>query len=419
VRPAGLLVAFGLRYRVVAHGAGVRVEGSIGRGGSVTSAGVPLPGLLIDLAAGRRPGERECDELGDTLLAQAREQRMTGLLWTWARQHCHDRDVAMSLAVEDLRVQAHLVRVTELLESCVKRLAARGFDVATIKGPTAEARWYDRKGERLCSDVDLLLAPHQIQRVAEVVDALQPDHPWRPFVTELALNGRIQAVTMRVDGIEVDLHLDLLKLGFPTRQASEIWERTTVFELPGGTTVRVLDDTSALMHLLVHLNKDRFQRLLGYADIARIIRNGNVEWPVVLHLARGEGLQTAVLCSLEVVLQTLGLRWPSELPRPRSPRAWLWRGAWHPDIRLRGTEGRLRFRRRQDLLALTARGRTVEAVGWWLRDLWPPRSIVEQRYAHIRGPYVWKVLRGRAATARHFRDALAGDLQRKRRGVAS
>jgi hypothetical protein len=389
------------------------VKRFIGKGGSITPVDEPLPGLLIDLAAARRPGEHEEDELDDGLLTLSRDHRMTGLLWTWARQHCHDRDVAMSLAVEDLRIQAHLVRLAGVLETCVERLAALGLDVATIKGLTAEARWYDRRGERLCSDVDLLLAPDQIDRVAEVVETLQPDHPWQPFVTELALSGRIQAVTMRVDGIEVDLHLDLLKLGFPTRQTAEIWQRTSVFELPGGATVRVLDDTSALMHLLVHLNKDRFQRLLGYADIARVIRTGNVDWPSFLQLARGEGLQTAVLCSLEVVLQTLRLRWPSELPRPRSPRAWLWRAAWHPGIRLRGTEGRLRFRRRQDWLFLMARGRTVEAAGWWFRDLWPPRSIVEQRYAHIRGPYVWKVIRGRAATARHFRDAVAGESRQR------
>jgi len=363
-----------------------------------------LPQLLLDLAAGRDPQSAVIDA---HVVKLGNEHRLTGLLWTWARDHLADVEMKTKLAQSDLYVQAHLVRVWKVLEESVAHLAAAGIEVATIKGVTAEARWYGRRGERPCSDVDLLLSPRQLDQVAEAVRLLEPDHSSVPYIAPLAATGRIQGVTTHVGGLEVDLHFDLLKLGIPTRQSSEVWNLTSAYPLPGGGSVRVLDDTTALVHLLVHLNKDRFQRLLGYADIARIIAGGRVEWERLERFARGEGINVSTFRTLEVVLGELSLPWPAELERPSGPRARLWNVIWPPRIRLRGTEGRLRFRKRQDWIALLARGRLLEALGWWLREMWPPAPVVEVRYADIRGPYLWKLFWGRVNTARRMHERLA------------
>jgi hypothetical protein len=363
-----------------------------------------LPPFLLDLAAGRDVQSAPIDA---SVVKLANEHRLTGLLWTWAREHLADVELKTELAQNDLYVQAHLVRVWRVLEESVARLAAAGIEVATIKGVTAEARWYGRRGERPCSDVDLLLSPRQLDRVAEAVRLLEPDHPWVPSVAPMAAKGRIQTVTAHLDDLEVDLHFDLLKLGIPTRQSSEVWSLTRPYLLPGGGSVRVLDDTTALVHLLVHLNKDRFQGLLGYADIARIIACGRVDWERVERFAGGEGTTVSTLRTLEVVLDELSLPWPVELARPSGPRARVWSVIWRPGIRLRGMEGRLRFRRRQDWIALLARGRMLEALGWWFRDMWPPAPVVAVRYANIPGPYLWKLFRGRFDTARTLRATLA------------
>lgn len=361
--------------------------------------------LLLDLAAGRVPAPTTVD---DHLVRVASDHRMTGLLWSWARTRPLDTEVMAWLAKRDLRSQAHLQRVWRVLESTVDRLASAGIEVATVKGVTAEARWYARRGERPCSDVDLLLSPHQHGRVDEAVRLLQPDHPWAPFVRRMATSDHLEAVTLRVDGLEVDLHLDLLKLGVPTRQVSAIWARTEPFDLPGGGEVRVLDTTTALLHLLVHLNKDRFQRLLGYADVARIVRTGAVDWGRFEDQVRAEGLEIPVLSTLAVVVEELGLAPPPVSPPGAGPRATMWSILWRPDVRLRGSEGRLRFRQRQNSLPLLARGRGREAVGAWLRILLPPAPAVDARYSHIDGPYAWKLLGGRSeATAQRMREARA------------
>jgi hypothetical protein len=363
-----------------------------------------LPPLLLDLAADREAADAVID---GRIVKLANEHGLTGLLWTWARDHLGDTGLKTELAQNDLYVQAHLVHVWKVLEESVARLTAAGIEVATIKGVTAESRWYRRQGERPCSDVDLLLSPGQLGRTAEAVQLLQPDHPWVPHIAHLTAKGRIQSVTMEVENLEVDLHLDLLKLGIPTQQSWEVWNLTRPYLLPSGGSVRVLDDTTAFVHFLVHLNKDRFQRLLGYADIARIVAKGDVDWERAVKFARGEGTAASTFRTLEVVLNQLSLPWPAELERPLGSRIRVWNLIWRPGIRLRGTEGRLRFRRRQAWIALLARGRTFEAIGWWIRELWPPAPVVAVRYANIPGPYLWKLMWGRVLTARNRRAALA------------
>jgi hypothetical protein len=370
------------------------------------SAPIRLPSLLIDLAAGREP--RWDDSWDASQLDVAADHRMTGLLCTWGRERLNDRELKTLLVMHDLGVRAHLDRVWTVLESVVSALEAASIEVATIKGVTTEARWYQRQGERPCSDVDLLLSPRQLDRAAETVSVLQPNHPWIPQLDRLVTSRRIQAVTLRVDNVDVDLHFDLLKLGIPTRGAHLLWDRTVSYRLPGGATVRVLDDTAALFHLLVHLNKDRFQRLLGYADIQRVIAGGGVDWELLLRDARREGIEVAVFRTLEVVLDELGIPWPSGVIRPRGVRAFLWGLLWHRGVRLRGFEGRLRYRMRQNWIAFLARGRGIEATRWWLREIWPPAVSVDLRYAEIRGPYAWKLFRGRLESARAHRARLAG-----------
>jgi hypothetical protein len=230
----------------------------------------------------------------------------------------------------------------------VIQLRKADIEVASIKGPTTQARWYDRPGERPSSDVDLWLSPHQIDRAGDALRLLQPDHPWCAFFGDLASKGRVQTVTLSVDDIQVDLHIDLMKTGLPTVQSEEFWASTEWFRLPDGTSVRVLDSTSALLLFLVHLNKDRFQRLLGYADVVRIIRRG-VDWPRFTAMVEGEGLTVPALSTLATALDDLGVDRPTDVPGP--PEALLgtrlWRVLWARSIRLRGSEGRKRFRRRQ------------------------------------------------------------------------
>lgn len=381
--------------------------------GSAARRSVPIPRALIDLAAGRLPAADTV--LDEALVEAATEHRMAGLLWSWSQGRDGSDDLRVSLTLSDLWWRGHLERVETVLTRLAGRLGEAGIVVAALKGVAAESRWYERHGERPCVDVDLLLGPDHADQVAKAIHLIDPDHPWLPTIDDLVASGGLQSVTLRADGVEVDLHLDPLKLGIETRHADRFWSRVTVTELPHGGVVRAPDATAQLVMFLVHLNKDRFQRLLGFADVARLLRSGEVDWAGFDVLVRGEGLEVPVLRSLEVVLETLELPWPGELVRPTGPRAWLWDRIWPPRVRLRGPEGRLRFRKRQNWIGMLARGRTVEGARWWMLEALPPRAAVRTHYAHVRGPYVWKLAIGRLEARRAHRRRLS-ELRQPRTG---
>jgi hypothetical protein len=164
----------------------------------------------------------------------------------------------------------------------------------------------------------------------------------------------------------VDLHFDLLKYGIPDRQGPEIWSRTRHFSIDEGVTVRVLDPEIALVHLMLHANRDRFRHLIAYADLARLLAREQIDWAYVHRFVADEGLDVPVYASLDTMTDTLGL------PRMEHPaiggwRAALWRRLWTPRIRLQGNDGLGGIRRRRRCIALMVRGRALEGLTAWVR----------------------------------------------------
>jgi hypothetical protein len=306
------------------------------------------------------------------------------------------------------------------LSAVQAKLAELGVDAAVFKGVVAEARWYDRTGERPCHDIDLLLDPAHLPRVDEVVAAIEPDHPLRGRTRELAERGVLQSVDLVHDDVPVDLHWDVLKLGIASRARDLWWERTVPFVAPDGTVLRALDAEASLVHFLVHLNKDRFSRLLGYVDVARIARREELDADAVAALAAADGIDASVGASWNVVRETLGLDLPPRGEGGRVRRT-VWRVAWRPSVRLRGPEGEERFLHRQWLIAVLAKGRALEAVRAFVRSLAPPPELL----AHLHSSHAERV--GAPAVAEGPRSHLAAltvgrvqvRLARRRRGTAT
>ena len=313
---------------------------------------------------------------------------------TPGRDRAEDR-----VAQNDLYVQAHLLRVWAVLEESVARLAAEGIEVATIKGVTTEARWYGRRGERPCSDVDLLLSPRQLDRAADAGATARAQ-------SSMGLLGRATGRDRTdpdgdddVDGLEVDLHLDLLKLGIPTRQSSDLWDRTTHYPLPRGGSVRVLDDTTALVHLLVHLNKDRFQRLLAYADIARVMAGGGVDWDERSGSPTGKGSPFDVPDPRGRARRALAAV-AGRAPSPEWISCALWNLIWRPGIRPARGRGPPAFPSAAGLDRAPGAWSRREALRWWFRETWPPRPGGRGPLRRDPGPVSVEAPAGRVDAAR-------------------
>lgn len=357
--------------------------------------------VLFDLAAGRPP-RTVAPDAADHLLESAIDHRMTGLLWSAIAgggielPSEHERRVA----ARDAAVELHHRRLWDVMDAIHARLHALGIGVAYFKGVVAEARWYDRLAERPCRDLDLLLEPQARTRIGEVLEALQPAHPFREQLPPLVRSGVLQSIDLIVDGLAVDVHLDLLKFEVPTRQAERIWSRVTKVATPEGRSVPTIDDEVSLIHFLLHANKDRFSRLIAYADVARVLRRGegDLDWPFIDDFLRGEGLRVPVYSALGAITDGLGL--PPATARPAGWRAQAWQALWPPASRLHGARGLMIRQHRQFLLPLLAEGRLLEGVRWLVRRrVMPPSSALEMYYPDTKGPYVARVIVGRLRRA--------------------
>jgi len=300
---------------------------------------------LVPLAAGRAPDAIPVTD--DGLLRSAGDHGMQGLLWTWVRDHAPDYSARTTLVGYDMVARTRNARLTETLAQVQRTLDAAGITAATLKGVTAEARWYARPGERPSSDVDVIVDAAAAGGADEVLAALEPDHPLRHDLNALVRSGAVQSVDVRVGTTAVDVHFDLLKIGIPTRGHDLMWERAQDHILPDGTTVRVLDPETALVHFLVHLNRDAFPRLLGFADVARILQREDLDWEYIERFLRGEGLEGVGACSLAMVTQRLGL--PPAPLTARGIRARAWRATWPERVTLLGSAGTARSRRHRPL----------------------------------------------------------------------
>lgn len=357
---------------------------------------------LIELAAGRPlPPVRDWSGLVES----AHEHRMIGLLSSWvtttevaAPGWVHDE-----LTREGLSTWARHARMWKTLCRITERLDDAGIEVVTAKGVAAEARWYQRMGDRPCRDIDLVLAPHQRDRIGEVMGLLQPDHFLLTEVGSLVRAGLLQSVDLLVDEIEIDLHVDILKLGIPSRGVEAVW-RTVPLTAPDGTTIRVLDPEASLLVFLIHLNKDRFRSLLSFVDVHRILDQEEPDWDFIWGFVHREGLEVHTALTVKAVASILGFDPPS-VPATRGTRALLWKALWRPSVRLQGDLSRLIAKRSQFWIPFLARGRFPEAIRWWLRTAFPPRALVDAYLPGTRGPYLWRLLTGRLRDAYRRRRA--------------
>ncbi len=323
---------------------------------------------------------------------------MRGLLWS--RHQAGDMELpprlSQKLARRELLAEAWNKQLWQTLLEVQGRLEAIGVETVAAKGVVAESRWYDRLGERPADDVDFMLAPKDLPRSAEIIRLLDPDHEMADLYARLMQREWIQSVDLHVDpGVWVDIHTDIMKVEVTTRQRQTVWDRSVLVPAPNGEgRVRALDPETSLIQLLLHLNKDRFSRLLGFVDVLRIIQRESLDWDFIDKFLNVEGFDTHAYLALEVVKQELSV----DIPVPQRPKGWrsrAWRALWHPRVRLNGDIGLNRRHRRQFWMPFLARGRAREAFGPWRRRAIPPMDLMTIHHPEGKGSYLRRLVSSR------------------------
>ena len=338
----------------------------------------PAP-QLFDLVAGRHVAD------GDGLVESADEHRLTGLLLEAAEAGQADLgtvDVS-KLAALHMATEAHHRRLWSIAADVADGLSELGIDCGLLKGVANEARWFGQLGLRPSGDIDLLIAPHHVGRIDEVLQRYGGDHPAPVEATTLARTGLLQHVHFEYRGVVIDVHLDPLKLGVPALTAEDIWASTSAISRPDGGAVRVLSSEAALVAALTHLNKDRFAYLGAYEEIRRIAADPTLDWDGVIELVDGEGLAPIAWCCLDAVADVVNVerRWPAA----SGVQAEAWRRIWPPRSRLRGHEGRTESSSKQKLLPLLMPGRKRDAWAECRRFAFPPRALLDVHRPETQG----------------------------------
>ena len=313
----------------------------------------------------------------ETFLLSVHEHRMTAAVLL---AHQQGRlplpaSVATTLSIWDLAERREHLRFWKAIEEVHRRLAPTGAEVAVLKGVATEVRWYDEPGQRIATDVDLLLAPDVLNNAAELVAVIDPNRGMSASIDWLVRRRLLQHVDLRVGPVQVDLHFDPLKIGIPTRQIAEVWTSTQLLPTPHGT-VRVLCPEIELVLFLLHLNKDSFAYLGPFLDVRQIVERAELDWSYLAAFVAEEGLAVPVFKSLAAIADLLGL--DVNVPRPSGVRPRIWDRLWGPRARLRGHEGRSAAPRAQRLLGFHASGRRMrDVVLESRRQLLPPRQLLE------------------------------------------
>ena len=349
---------------------------------------------LIDVAAGRTARPVDDDH---TFVESALEHRMAGLA-LWAANNdllVVGAPARQRLAAFKWAAAAHGRKVASSAATTVAVLRSRGWDAALFKGIATERRWYPESGTRPAADADLLLDAAGARSVDEILAMLVADHSLTGKAQALIDHGFIQSVDLVIEGIWIDLHIDPIKIGIPLPGVERLWERHEVLTL-GSTEIRALDAEASLLQAAIHLQKDRFSRLHGFADVARIAREPDLDWTWIQGFAEEIGLSTHFNESLRVVSETLGI----ELPVAPDKRSRVWRVIWGERTRLAGSVGMTRRVRTHYWIPFTIPGRRLEALKWWLRLIFPPTVLIDYLHPDSSGPYLWRILQYRLRLAR-------------------
>ena len=359
---------------------------------AVASQPMARPNADLLAVAADRPLERVTS---DHIVEMAIEHRMAGLLASRVESGQIDLDPESwnRLQEADMVGWARNRMLADVAVKLVSTAASLGLRVSIMKGLATEARWYDRPGERPSYDIDLVVHPDDLNLVPLLVEVLHPSHSLLPDLAGLIRSGHLQSLDLKLNDLPIDLHWDPLKLELVrARRPDMVWDRVEQVEVKTGGLVPAFDPEYALIGHLLHLNRDRFRYLLGFADVARILQRTELDWGFIERVLAVEGLKVPVAMSLATVIEGLHLKVRPPLSSGTGPKAQIWKRAWPPDQQLLGIPHSARQTHRQFLIPVTGSGRTVETLLGYLRRLIPPPTLINYYYPHVRGPYFWKLL---------------------------
>ncbi|MEG3123096.1 nucleotidyltransferase domain-containing protein [Sphingomonas sp. GB1N7] len=237
--------------------------------------------------------------------------RATAALATSLRPH--DPEVAGWLSKRARGRSIAALHRTERMAAISTMLSAAGIRHFGIKGPVLAQQIYGDVGARDSKDIDLLVDPVTIARVATALETMG--------FAETSGHGEAgeqfanKHRTFVGHGVEVEVHtrlLDvdaLLPLGFEA-----VWARRDTVML-GTVAVPALSMVDTLLYLCAHGAQHLWFRLKWLEDIARIVATAHPSIvPDAIVSARETGAEAIVTSAVQLVEEVFGIEGLSPIP---------------------------------------------------------------------------------------------------------
>jgi hypothetical protein len=220
----------------------------------------------------------------------------------------------LNARLEQLRRQALLWdlerdRVLHALRRC-------GVTPLLLKGSALRERVYDDPTERSMGDLDLLVAPEEIERSM----AALREAGYAPESEQLMDAYRLHHfhhILRHPRGFIVELHWGLTDPGsrVPLNEKQFV-ARASASSRGNGVPVRVPSPEDLLLHVVSQNEDDAFGLLRRIVDIDRIVAlSPPLDWPYVARAARDSGLDLVLAMSLRLAQLLLRTDVPSDLSR--------------------------------------------------------------------------------------------------------
>ncbi len=178
------------------------------------------------------------------------------------------------------------------LRRLMERLAAAGIRAAVVKGPALADRLYPTPGQRIFTDLDLVVPSAELGRTLEIV-ASDPEclgiPPKRPRADKRDIPFRDPSGVV----FNVDLHWDLFSYrqlrGRAAGATEQAWERARPPEPDQTHLGWLLPDEVVAAFLCTHALLDHRFRLVLFRDLVEVARHG-LDWETAVRFAHDHGL---------------------------------------------------------------------------------------------------------------------------------
>jgi hypothetical protein len=267
------------------------------------------------------------------------------------------------------------------LARVLEALGGAGVSAVVLKGGALRHTAYERPLERWMGDLDLLVAPPDLDPTLALLATLGYTRGYSDEAKEAIETHHYHQVVSHPSGFIVEVHERLTRPGAACQlDHEEFLARARPLQWSGGTTMLVPSPADMLLHLASQIEQEGCRRLSRIVDVDRtVLAGGELDWEDIRFRAVRGHLDIALAVSLRFANLLLGTPVPD----------WARDGRGLPTASRRGIES-IRpvshlLRPRED-----ARVASIDLVRLWLLPSWKERRAMLRALATRRSdPLEW------------------------------